>query len=227
LVFLLTLGTETWYRLQTPGASRILKWSVVLPVTDSTFQEVVLSPQELAALKCDVGEAGSWRESDGTQWTVWFLGWKSQSMISLLAARCHSPEVCLPASGRRKQAAYGTRRYRVGDLEIPFKTYTFDNGGSPLHVFFCLWQDGTEQFPTNDNLGLGGRLWAAARGMRLLGQQTLEIIIENSASFEAAEQAVRARLPELIRINRGDKATAKGKYDSSVFFAVCFFTTRY
>jgi hypothetical protein len=106
------------------------------------------------------------------------------------------------------QADHGLHWYQVGDLKMPFRTYIFSNQGPPLYVFFCLWQDGTERLPVTDSLSLAGRLWAALNGRRMLGQQTLEIIIEGSASFEEAEQAVRDRLPQLIQIQDQKHETA-------------------
>ncbi len=199
-VVFVVLGNQIWYGMHARKVDASLRWSAMLPSKKSTYKELTLTPKELAALKCDTRQGGSWREADDTQWAVWFFRWDSQSLLSLVAARCHRPEVCLPASGRKMKADHGLRWYKAGDLSLPFRTYEFDNGDQPLYVFFCLWQDGTEQLPVKDNLALAGRLWAAFNGRRALGQQSLEIIISGDSSFDAAEQAVRERLPGLIRI---------------------------
>ena len=201
-ILLLLIGTESWYWFHESHPIKCVTWSVVLPTETKTFQELEMSQQVWAALKCDTERGGVWTEADGSRWSVWSFRWASQSLTSLVAARAHRPEICLPASGCSLQADRGLHWYQVGDLKMPFRTYIFDNEGRPMFVFFCLWQDGTERLPVTDSLSLAGRLWAVLNGRRMLGQQTLEIIIEGGASFEAAEQAVRQRLPGIIKVTR-------------------------
>jgi len=88
--------------------------------------------------------------------------------------------------------------FEVGALQIPFRKYTYDVNGSPVHVFFCLWEDGSEK--QIGMLGSNGadRVRTALSGRRHLGQQTLELVLSGYASLVEAGQAVRTRLPALV-----------------------------
>ena len=93
----------------------------------------------------------------------------------------------------------GLDYFEVGVLQIPFRKYTYDVNGSPVHVFFCLWEDGSEK-----QIGMLGskgadRVRTALSGRRRLGQQTLELVLSGYASLAEAGKAVRTHLPALTR----------------------------
>jgi hypothetical protein len=71
--------------------------------------------------------------------------------------------------------------------------------GRKLYVFFCQWEDGAEEQLGMQSSGQADRLQSVLKGRRLVGQQTLEIIIAGGKSLAEAEQQVRRYLPELIR----------------------------
>ena len=93
----------------------------------------------------------------------------------------------------------GLDYFEVGALQIPFRKYTYDVNGGPVHVFFCLWEDGSEK-----QIGMLGskgadRVRTALSGRRRLGQQTLELVLSGYASLAEAGKAVRTHLPALTR----------------------------
>jgi exosortase len=199
-VIFVLLGKEIWYRSHEARRFNFTRWTVSLPTQADAFSQSALPKDQRDALKCDQEQGGSWEES-GARWSLWWLRWNFQSMQSLVAARCHKPETCLPASGRRLQADLGLHWFDAGTLKIPFRRLVFENAPQPLYVFFCLWQDGTELVSQTDNLSVAGRLSAALNGRRKLGQQTLEIICTGYDSMERAQAALSARLTELIRLD--------------------------
>jgi len=171
-----------------------------MPTQASRFTQPTLPKEQLEALQCDQNRALPGRSP---ALSGLFGGSAGRPIPEIpRRRRCHKPETCLVASGRKMEANLGLRWYDVGDLKLPFRRLVFENAPQPLYVFFCLWQDGTERFPHLDNVSIAGRLSAALNGRRMLGQQTLEIICTGYNSFEEAEAAVTARLPDLIKIER-------------------------
>ena len=67
-------------------------------------------------------------------------------------------------------------------------------------VVSSLWEDGAERQASFGRSKYLDRLNSVLTGRRRLGQQMLEIILSGYPSLEAAEQAVRERLPILIKM---------------------------
>jgi hypothetical protein len=70
-----------------------------------------------------------------------------------------------------------------------------------IYVFYSLWEDGAETQPGFAKLKRLDRLRAVLAGRRAMGQQTLQIITTGYADANAAEAAVRKRLPEIIKVS--------------------------
>ncbi len=92
---------------------------------------------------------------------------------------------------------------KAKDLIIPFHAMDFDYDGQPVHVFFCLWQDrliSGEQPRMPDHWD--ERLLALESvllGERNLGQQTLEIVIFEYATYREAEGALRRQMEDFVQ----------------------------
>ena len=195
------LATELWYRSHESKTAGAFYWSVALPETNRSFQKIELPPRSLKLLAFDQGATGRWPGEDGSEWTLYFFRWNPRSVESVIHARLHRPDVCLPAAGLRQVAESKLALFGAGRLQLPFRSYTYESGGKTLYVFFCQWEDGAEnQRGLQDSKG-ADRLQSALTGRRHLGQQTLELILSGYASLELAEAALRLRLPELIRLD--------------------------
>jgi hypothetical protein len=125
-----------------------------------------------------------------------------------MAARDHRPEICLPSTGFKVKADSGIHFLPAHGLELPFRSYVFEDAGRVLYVFFCLWEDGADK-----QHGLGrskylDRLDSVLAGRRRLGQQTLEIIVSGYTGMPEAEEAVRQRLPTLVQLGRATDKVA-------------------
>jgi hypothetical protein len=159
-------------------------------------------------LSADISTTGTWTEPGGSQWSLYFFRWMPRSVKSVIQSRVHRPEVCLAASGLRQVGGSSMVEIHADRFRIPFRKYTYEAEGRPLYVFFCQWEDGPEQ-----QSGMGAskqedRLRSVLNGRKCLGQQTLEIIITQCHSLEAAERELRQRLPELLAAETPGQAAA-------------------
>ena len=199
-IVLMFFATELWFRVHEARRAAGVQWSVAFPTQLSGFREIILSDRENKLLKQDLSQSASWQENDGKEWVVYYLRWLPGTMLSRLGARGHRPEICMRASGFELKADSGSVLLAAGDLQLPFQKYEFEGQGKPVHVFFCLWEDGMENLPRTGELTKRDRLAAAFSAQRLLGQRSMELILRGYRNLEEAQQAVRVRLPQLIEI---------------------------
>jgi exosortase len=191
--------TELWYRSHETKSFGGFHWTAVLPTNNPSFKPVELTPRVVKLMGHDVGSAGSWTESDGSEWSAYFFRWNPRSISSVMLSRAHRPDVCLPASGMNKVADAGLAYLGAGSLKLPFRQYTYEADGQPFHVFFCQWEDGDVRQAGMGASKRGDRLQSVLTGRRLLGQQTLEVVIAGHDTIDEAAEAMRRYLPSLIR----------------------------
>jgi len=191
--------TEAWYCSHNIKETGVFHWSVTLPATNPTFQKIELPPRTVKLLAYDYGTTGRWLEEGGVEWDVSFFRWRPRSVESVIHARRHRPEICLPASGFKQLTESELVFFDAGQLKLPFRKYTYASEGQILYVFFCQWEDGAEKQTGMQASKQSDRIRSVLVGRRHLGQQTLEVIITGSPSLAEAEALVRRRLPELIR----------------------------
>jgi hypothetical protein len=199
-VAFLLVGNEAWYRSHESQSTAEPQWAPRFPTNLASAHEIPVSQSTREALKCDKINACSWEEPDGNTWTAYYFEWSSGKASSRVAARHHRPDYCLPASGRTLKADLGISYLPANGLQLPFRTYLFDNNGRPLYVFYCLWEQGARK-----QRGLGGSKYLdliqpALAGQRRLGQQILELIVTGYPDVAEAERAVRERLPQMIQV---------------------------
>jgi exosortase len=194
--------TEAWYRTHEVPQAGLFHWSVRLPETKPDFEKVELPSQTVRMLAYDAAATGRWREEDGSLWTLGFFRWKPMSVQSVIHARMHRPDVCLPAAGFEQLADLGVVRLPAGGLGLPFRKYIYEAQGRRLYVFFCQWEDGAERQAGMAGSEQAERVFSAFKGRRWLGQQTLELVIVGYESLEQAERQLREELPGLIAIEK-------------------------
>ena len=210
-------GTQAWYWFHSRNSGATLRWSVALPVQKAAFKAIELPPRSVQLLRYDSGATGSWAEDDGSEWTLFFLRWNPTSATSIFRARQHRPDVCLPAAGMTLVKDAGREQFQVRNLALPFRKYIYQSAGKPLYVFFCQWEDGAKRQSGLADSEQGGRIQASWNGRKSLGQQSLEVILSGYESLGEAEQALRRKLPGLIRIAKpGQSATASGRTPSPI-----------
>ena len=128
-----------------------------------------------------------------------FLRW-NPGKIAIHLAKSHTPQACLPASGRQVTSESGLQIILIGRLALPFRHYVASDAGRPLHVFYCLWEDRT----TNQSFAATGLTWwnrfePVLAGRRNLGQRSVELAVWGIDDPKQAEAAVRVQLEKLIR----------------------------
>jgi len=152
-------------------------------------------------LRPDEAFSAVWEES-GLHWQAVFLRW-NPGRIAVHLARNHTPDICLPAAGRKLAAVSELEWYPVGGLALPFRSYTVANETPPLHVFHCLWE---ERLPDQGfaaaGLTYGSRLAPVLAGRRNTGQRELQIAVWGIEDAAAAEAAVRQELEKLIVVEK-------------------------
>ncbi len=198
---LVLLATEVWYRAHEVKTTGAFHWAPHFPTNSPGFAEMELNRRTKNLLRFDSSDTGRWKESDGTEWSAFFFRWNPKSVSSILFARQHRPEECLPAGGFRLVKDGGVELFEAHGLKIPFRKYTYESNAGKVNVFFCLWEDGSEKQSGMWGSMKSERVRAALVGRRNLGQQTLEIIVSGYGSMADAELALRNRLPELIQVN--------------------------
>jgi hypothetical protein len=148
------------------------------------------------------GGGASWRAADGHRWMMYFFRWLPGRTAARFV-KVHRPDICLPASGRTIVRDNGIHLIRANDLNLPMRSYLFDDNGTPLHVFYCYW-DARSSY---DNVAAAvaedwtprGRMRAVFRGQRELGAQMLEIVVWGYESDADAESRMLQQLEQIIR----------------------------
>jgi exosortase len=197
-------GTQIWFRSHESPSTAPAEWSVQWPTAKPHFEEQALSDNVRLQLNYDEGKSASWREDDGSQWQAYYFCWRPgrtlRDRVRIQFARTHRPESCLPATGLTLQTDFGICEFTVGGLRLPFHKYLFEDRGNPLHVYFCVWEDGGS-VATSASMcdSASARLEAVWKGNRSLGQRVLEIAVWGIADAQEAETLFRQQLEELIR----------------------------
>lgn len=193
-------ANELWYRAHESKNLGGFHWSVSFPTNAPAYKEIELTPVVRGKMGSDTGGAGEWTDDAGLHWTAHFFRWNPTSIESVLRARIHRPDQCLPASGLRLVADGGLVYFQAGNLQLPFRQYTYESEGRMLQVFFCQWEDGDEKQGGMWSSKLGDRIRSVLVGRRKLGQQTLEVIVSGSQTLDEAAQSLRKEIPALIKM---------------------------
>lgn len=231
------VGVESWYRWHERNLVPQSHWTVRWPKEAPGFREVRIEEGTRRTLRYDVGGAAAWREEDksklqtvasvGTSplqgnWQLYFFRWEP-GHGSILRARSHRPDLCLPNTGWRQTADWGTRFYPASGTVLPFRHFTFIYDGSAsggnqrfAHAFFCVQGD---KIPARENdraiaepevtgettdWMAPDRLRVAWEGRRDPGQQVLEVVLTTAQEIGAkeAEDAFRDLVPKLLTTTR-------------------------
>jgi exosortase len=194
-------GTQIWYRVhQSPLADS--RWTIGWPSSQTGYQNVPVAPEAQSLLRYDEGGGATWEATDGRRWMIYFFRWLPGRTAALFV-KVHRPDICLPASGLTMNRDHGIRLLPVNGVDLPVRSYRFDDHGEPLHVFYCYWDarasyENTTAAVEEDWSALG-RLRAAWRGRREVGAQMLEVVVWGYQQDAEADQALQQQLAQIIR----------------------------
>ena len=192
------LAVEGWYRLH-EQEKRDWNWSVQWPRQCESFRFIEIPKRSLQILMCDESRAATWKEPDGTEWSLYWIRWNPGNPAAE-SAKVHRPDVCLNAEGAIMEKDTGTRSNAIGGIQVPFHGYVFRMAEKQLHVFFCLdeQQAGNrvaEPLPQFEGVDM---LRRALTGRRRSGLQSLELAVTGYHSVPQAQEAFNARITQLI-----------------------------
>jgi len=192
--------TEGWYRSHEKARENFVRWTVDLSRGAPGFQTVELPTRTRQLLGYDSGLSAKWHEADGADWTLYYFEWHGDTAESIMRARSHRPEICLPGAGIKQATDTREDDFEAAALKLPFRHATYSAGGEMLYVFYCLWQDGDESRKGMRTRGRGDRLIGPFAGQRRFGQRVLEIITSGYPDATEAEREVRKRVSEMVQI---------------------------
>lgn len=201
-VALVVGGVELWYRT---GAVKQqgFAWSVHWPTEFAGQREIPIPHQTWRLMKFTYGVNRAWEDEAARRWSAYYLEWAPGCAAQVLA-QVHRPDICLPATGKTLTADRGIQLFTVRGMTFPFRHYVFEDGGTPLQVYFSLQQAGTDA-------GQGGQSLAPYRGLELAnriaairerrrdqGQQQLELAVWGISDEAESAAALQRTLENLV-----------------------------
>ncbi len=193
-------SVQAWYGAhQSPMAGS--RWDVHWPSAEATCRSVPVGAEAESLLRYNEGGGATWSGSDGHEWMMYFFRWLPGRTAALFV-KTHRPDICLPASGMTLVSDSGIRLMNVNGVNLPVRSYRFEDRGAPLHVFYCYW----DARSSGEQPGAGekedwtprGRIRAAVRGWREIGAQMLELVVWGYDDDDAAGAAVHRQLTQIV-----------------------------
>ena len=191
---------QSWYRSHQVGDG--MRWAVRWPDSENNYKQVPITSEAEALLHYNEGGGASWEDTSGHQWVMYFFKWLPGRTAARFV-KVHRPDICLPASGRTMERDNGIRMLAVSGVNLPVRSYRFDDRGVPLHVFYCYW-DARSSYENvaaaeSEDWSARGRLRAALQGRRDIGAQILEIVVWGYQDDNEASEALARELSQVIR----------------------------
>ncbi|MBA2433026.1 MAG: exosortase/archaeosortase family protein [Chthoniobacterales bacterium] len=239
-IIAIELGTEAWYRSSERDLIARESWTVRWPESAPGFRQIDIDEAVQRTLRYDAGRQVVWtgdsRVAEASlvpgghnlapRFVLFFFRWEPGTS-TILRARAHRPDVCLPNVGWRQIADHGVRSYPVGGgLSLPFRHFSFIRemqGQRPMfaHSFFCIREDKVQPEAAEAQADLvegevggwmrGDRMRVVREGLRNPGQQVMQFVVitPEDAGPATAEAEFRQQVPKLIATGvDGGKVTA-------------------
>ena len=194
------VATQVWYGVHEAHAVRLEPWAVTWPSQAANWKPVPVAQSAQELLRYNEGGGGAWNGEDGHNWTMYFFKWLPGRTAGLFIKN-HRPDICLPASGMTQRGGVQNRLLTVNGVPLPIRSYVFENGARPLHVYYCYWDGGVPEPDATDqeNWTASGRMEAVRRGKRDVGTQMLEIVAWGYEEDAAADSAALEQLTKIIQ----------------------------
>jgi exosortase len=232
------MGVEAWYRVHERSLVGTQQWTVQYPEDAPGFREIEIDEQVQSTLRYDTGRQVAWNPSlpadeplpptiDRSRLTnngrsaatafLFFFRWEPGTS-TILRARSHRPDVCLPNVGWKQSGDFGVREYEVSSgARLPFRHFAFRRqlAGQPpafAHSFFCMREDkvrgdrnGAFDLTADEqtsNWMANDRIRVVREGLRNPGQQVMQMVLITPSELppEVAEGRFRELLPQIVRL---------------------------
>jgi exosortase len=225
-LLVLELGVHFWYRIHERDLLQGERWTVRWPESSPGFRDMHIDTNMQSTLRYDQGRQVAWpvpQLAPGVTaerapiCSMYFFRWNAGG-ASILRARAHRPDICLPNLGWRQISDHGARNYLVaGKFALPFRHFSFARNGSRedlwgfAEAFSCMREDffhaGEHQFDLNrqtpGNWMASDRWRAVLSGLRNPGQQVLELVFISSEALDPAtvEERFAEDIQHIIVVN--------------------------
>jgi hypothetical protein len=237
-LLVLELGVHFWYRIHERDLLQGERWTVRWPESAPGFRDAQIDTRVQSTLRYDQGRQVGWRVPQlapavtaerAPICSMFFFRWNAGG-ASILRARAHRPDVCLPNLGWRQISDHGARNYLVaGKFALPFRHFSFarngfsEDPGGFAEAFSCMREDffraGKQQFDLNrqtpgqtpGDWGASDRWRAVLSGLRNPGQQVVELIFISSEPLDPAtvEERFAKDIQHIIVVNPATEAGAQ------------------
>ena len=194
-------ASEFWYREHETHLLALPAWSVRWPNETAAVRTLPIPDETRAILKFNQAENAAWENPRAVQWWTFFARWEPQR-AALQLVRSHSPEICLPAVGRKFVRELPPPTFETAALPLRFRAYEFEQNGRPLFVFVCVQEDKIGPGSGADSPNewtTSGRLRAVWQGQRNLGQRLLEIAVIGFDDYAPARDATAATMRQIVQ----------------------------
>jgi exosortase len=199
-IALAEVAVAAWY----PAVSQTANgkpWTVVWPANEPDYRAQSIPGAAETLLRYNEGGAATWRSADNHRWMMYSFRWLPGRTAALFVKN-HRPDICLPASGLTMEQESGVHLVTVNSVNLPIRSYRFDDNGHPLHIFYCYW-DGRSSYvndaaAASEDWTARGRLNAAWQGKRELGSRMLELAVWGHESDQEAQAALRLELEKIV-----------------------------
>jgi len=224
-IALVEIAAAGWYRAHEKNAIAMPRWTVRWPDNATGFRELKIDERVRSTLRYDDARQAAWNinlqngSNNADQSVVarcisFFFRWKPGGS-SVVCARAHRPDICLPAAGWRQISDRGVTKYLVqNNFALPFHHLVFANGrgGVIAHTFFCLQEDMLRPNEPRTELQVSGgaqpdwsfhgRSHVVLTGVRNLGQQIIEVVLlsPHRLNDDAAEKKFSELVPDMIQL---------------------------
>jgi exosortase len=202
-ILLTEIAVAAWYAPAATQKASSAPWSVTWPTSEPDYRREPIPAAVETLLRYNEGDAATWRSADDRRWMMYSFRWLPGRTAALFVKN-HRPDICLPASGLTMKQQSGVHLVAVNGVNLPIRSYRFDDNGRPLHIFYCYW-DGRSSYvndaaAASEDWTAHGRLHAAWQGKRELGARMLELAVwghENDAEAQAALERELAKIVSL------------------------------
>ena len=196
------IGVRAWYDWHQRQALDA-HWTVQWPNENPGYTDVPISTEAQELLQYNEGGGATWAGPDGHHWLLYHFRWLPGRTAALFV-KIHRPDVCLPASGMTMVHDDGIHSFATDDgINLPIRSYRFENGATPLHVLYCYWDARSSyknvQSAVEEDWSPRARVRAALRGQRERGAQMLELAVWGYDSDQEAHEALQTQLREIIK----------------------------
>ncbi|MGI8891790.1 MAG: exosortase/archaeosortase family protein [Chthoniobacterales bacterium] len=196
------IAVASWYAPRQAQTASQKSWTVSWPTNESDYRSEPIPEAVETLLRYNEGGSAIWRSADDRRWMMYSFHWLPGRTAALFVKN-HRPDICLPASGLTMEQESDIQLVTVNGINLPIRSYRFDDRGRPLHIFYCYW-DGRSAYTdatavASEDWTARGRIQAAWQGKRELGTRMLELAVWGHEDDAAARSALQHELEKVVR----------------------------